>query len=351
MNLICPSDWPETRPPTSVPRPKRHNCDAKVAEQATGILPNPVLGDMLSEIRYTNYKDFAGVKFPTNFHGHTGAVGYDYARGFWTLDPNSLQLNVKAVQPNPSIATVAVPDAVRQATIPPVRVETQKLAEGIWLMAGGTHNSVLVEFRDYLAVVEAPLNEARSLAVIAEAKRLVPNKPIEYVVVTHHHFDHIGGLRTYYAEGAKIIVQLPNREFIEHYVLSPAQRTLDPDELSLHPEPSTHTPMDRFETVTKKFVLSDGTRTMEIHAMLEESLNHALNMLFVYFPTEKILINADMYTPPNAGAPLPAPNAAMTSLYQNIQRLKLGVVQHVPIHGRVGTNEEFLKIVARPVQR
>ena len=62
-----------------------------------------------------------------------------------------------------------VPDVVRTATLPPVKVESQKLADGVWLLGGGTHNSLLVEFKDYVAVVDAPNNEARSLAVIAEA--------------------------------------------------------------------------------------------------------------------------------------------------------------------------------------
>lgn len=70
---------------------------------------------------------------------------------------------------------------------------------------GGSHHSVLVEFRDFVTVVEPPLNDDRSQAVIAEVKRLVPAKPIRYVVNSHHHWDHSGGLRSYVAEGAGII--------------------------------------------------------------------------------------------------------------------------------------------------
>ena len=69
-------------------------------------------------------------------------------------------------------------------------------------------------------------------------------------------------------------------------------------------------------------------------------------MLMAYLPKEKILINADLYSPPQ-GAPTPAPTAGMRTLYQNMLKQKLDVVQHVPIHGRVGTNDEFLKIVGK----
>jgi hypothetical protein len=70
-------------------------------------------------------------------------------------------------------------------------------------------------------------------------------------------------------------------------------------------------------------------------------------MLMAYLPKEKILINADLYSPPQPGAQPPAPTAAMLTLYQNMRKLKLDVAQHVPIHGRVGTNDEFLKIVGK----
>ena len=37
----------------------------------------------------------------------------------------------------------------------------------------------------------------------------------------------------------------------------------------------------------------------------------------------------------------------MRTLYQNMLKLKLDVAQHVPIHGRIGTNDEFVKIVSK----
>lgn len=297
-------------------------------------IPTPVLGDTLYETRYTEYKDFAGVKFPTVLHSHQGDV---------RLNPghNVMEIRVSSVQPNVTVAALAVPDSVRQAGVAPVRVESQKLADGVWFLGGGTHNSLAVEFRDFMAIVDGPLSEERSLAVIAEVQKLAPNKPIRYVVNTHHHFDHSSGLRTYVAEGATIVTHQGNRAFYENVVFHPAPRTLQPDRLSLAPRAPV------FETVNQKYVLSDGARTMDIY--LVQGLGHAQGMLVAYLPKEKILVNADLYSPPAQGAQPPAtPTAASVVLSRNIQRLRLDVAQHVPIHGRVGTGEEFSRIVGTP---
>jgi hypothetical protein len=102
----------------------------------------------------------------------------------------------------------------------------------------------------------------------------------------------------------------------------------------------------RIETVGEKYVISDGVRTMDLYPMT--GLVHAQAMLAAYLPTEKILLNGDLYTPPAQGTQ-PAPTTpGMRSLMTNIQRLRLDVAQHVPIHGRVGTHQEFTQLVSRP---
>jgi len=311
--------------------------DQNLVEFVQTRVANPVFGDLLYEFRYGPYKDFGGVKFPTVIHHHQGDD---------RLNPghNTLDIRVSNIQANVSVAALAVPDAVRAAA-PPVRVESQKLADGVWFLGGGSHNSMLVEVRDFLAVVEAPLNEERSLAVIGEVHRLVPNKPIRYLVNTHHHFDHSGGLRTYVAEGATIVTHQANREFYEKVLFSPAPRTLQPDRLfALNPDVVRDAV---FETLSQKYVLSDGTRTMDIYPM--QGLGHVATMVLAYLPKEKILVSADLYSPPAPGTQPPAmPNPNMVTLNQNIQRLRLDVGQHVPIHGRVGTHDEFVKIVGKP---
>ena len=313
--------------------------DQNLLELVQTWIANPVYGDMLYELRYTNYKDFGGVKHPTVLHIHQGDPRLSVAH-------NSMEITLTNVQPNVSVPAVTVPDAVQKATAPPVRAESQKLADGVWLIAGGTHNSLAVDFRDFVTVIEAPLNEERSLAVLGEVSRLIPNKPIRYVVNTHHHFDHSGGLRTYLAQGATIVTHQANREYYEQVLFNPAPRPLQPDRFStFYPYFAGGRRPLPIETVNQKYVLSDGVRTIDLYPV--QGLNHAAGMLIAYFPKEKILVNADMYTPPAAGAPAPPPNDNMRSLQQNIQRLKLDVAQHVPIHGQPGTGQQFTQIVGR----
>jgi len=298
--------------------------DQNLLEKVDTWLPNPVLGDMAVETTFSGYKDYSGVKFPSKIVQTQG--------GFPILE-----LNVSDVKPNAAV-DLPVPDAVKNAPAPSVKVESQKLADGVWFLGGGTHNSVLVEFKDYVAVVEAPLNEERSLAVIAEVKKLVPNKPIKYLINSHHHFDHSGGIRTYVAQGATIITHEMNKPFYEKTFQMP--RTMEPDSLSKNPAAAA------FETVTDKYELSDGARKLDMYAA--QGNGHNADLLIAYLPKEKILIEPDLFTPLAPGAPTPSAVSPFTmSLQDNLQRLKLDVRVIAPLHGRVVPVAELRKMLGK----
>jgi glyoxylase-like metal-dependent hydrolase (beta-lactamase superfamily II) len=231
---------------------------------------------------------------------------------------------------------MSVPDAVKTATPAPVKVQSQKLGEGIWFVGGGSHNSLVVEFPTYIAVVEGPLGEGRSLAVIAEAKKLVPNKPIKYLINTHAHFDHAGGVRTYVAEGATIVTQEINVPFYQKAWAAP--RTLAPDNLSKGAKEANFLP------VKEKYTLTEGSQTLEIFH--EDGSMHNAGMLIVYFPKVKILAEADAYTPDEPGLPAPSgirPPVFMANLMKQIQTLKLDVATVAPLHGTVVPFSEMQK--------
>lgn len=284
---------------------------------------NPVTGDTPVEFRYSGYKDFNGVRFPS------GIVRTQAGHPV-------LELTVTGVTKNPQIAT-AIPDGANNA--PAVNVTAQEIAKGVHYLTGGSHHSLLIDQADHLVVIEGPQSEARGAAVIAKAKEIVPNKPIRYVVNTHVHFDHSGGLRPFVAEGATVVTHELAKPFFEAAWANP--RTLRPDAMSAAGRAAT------FETVGDKLVLTDGTRPIEIHSIAGSG--HADGFLMIYLPNEKILTQADAYTPGAEGAAPPAtPNPYSVNLHDNITRLNLDVTHLAPIHGRLVTMADLRREIGLP---
>ena len=220
-----------------------------------------------------------------------------------------------------------------------------ELGDGVYLFGGSSHNSVAIEFDNYIAVVEAPLNEQRNLSVIDQIAEIIPDKPIRFLVNTHQHHDHIGGLRAYMHIGATIITHWKNYDFYEKDVLNYSQRTLDPDMVSLWP-PTELAEGYQYEVVRENYVLTDGERNLQISYV--HPLNHVEGMLAAYLPKEKMLIEADLFDGPspfNLNPVAQEPNQSNRSLHNHVQRLGLDVETIVPIHGRPVSWNEFERLV------
>ncbi|HLG58439.1 MAG TPA: MBL fold metallo-hydrolase [Vicinamibacterales bacterium] len=287
--------------------------DQHLVERVETRAAHPILGDMTVEAIFSNYKDFAGVKFPTRIVQRQG--------GHPTLD-----VTVADVRPN-GAGTIAVPAAAPRppASPSPVTTELEKIADGVYFLTGGAPWSVLVEFSDHVVVIEAPQDDARSKATVAAVKRLMPAKPIRYLVNTHHHFDHSGGLRGYVAEGIPIITHEKNKPYFERTLRSPF--TLEPDRLARSSRAAV------IETVTDKRVLSDRAMTLELHHLAGNL--HAETLLVAYLPKQKLLVQADAFHPRPGAAPLASPPPFTVNLVENIRRLKLDVERVVHVHGGV----------------
>jgi len=225
----------------------------------------------------------------------------------------------------------------RAATMPPP-VTVDKLAEGVYLLGGGPANSIAVEFKTFVAVFEAPTSEARSLAVIEQIAKLMPNKPIRYLVNSHQHFDHLGGVRAYLHIGATIVTQRKNITLLNRDVLNYRPRTVLPDMVSLWP-PTEVAEGYNYESFNENYVITDGSRLLQVYYV--QPLQHAEGMAMAYLPAEKIVMQANLF---DTHEPAPAaPTQAMTTFYRTMRTLSLDVATIAPVHGRPVPIGAFIK--------
>jgi glyoxylase-like metal-dependent hydrolase (beta-lactamase superfamily II) len=282
-------------------------------------------GDTLIEGVYSGYKDFGGVKFPIHIVQRQG--------GYPILD-----LTVDGVEPNSS-AALEFQGTPQRGAVPAAaaRIQPQKIGDHTWGMNYGNERSFAVEFKDYVVIVEAPGGDDQSMATIGEVKRMFPNKPIKYVVNTHHHSDHAGGMRAYAAEGVPIITHESHKRYYEEIFKNP--HTLNPDRLARMPRAPV------IETVKDKRVLTDGDMALEIY--LVRGNLHSEGILMAYVPKEKLLIQADLFVERPGAPPLPAPSPFTTNFVENVERLKLDVQRVAHIHGGVDSWSEILKTAGR----
>jgi glyoxylase-like metal-dependent hydrolase (beta-lactamase superfamily II) len=282
-----------------------------LVEKVSYLSTNEVVGDYPIEITYTDYAAFGAVKFPRHI--------VQTEDGHPTLD-----ITVGEVKSNAPVA-LDVPANVRDAAPAPLRVAVDKLADGVWYLSTPNARNWAVEFADHVVVVEGIGSEARSVLVIDEIARIIPNKPIRYVINTHAHYDHAGGLRTYVAKGVTVVTHELNKPFYERVWARP--RTIAPDLLSKSPRPAT------FETVGDKKVMTDGTKTIELYHM--KGTSHNVANLLVFMPKESLLFWGDGYNPPQGSDPRDlarTPEQAI-DLYRAVTMNKLDVKTIAPAHG------------------
>jgi glyoxylase-like metal-dependent hydrolase (beta-lactamase superfamily II) len=326
--------------------------DAGTVDRVETWLGENIMGDMHIVANYTGWKDFGG--------GAMAPAKIVQTRGGWPF----FEVDVTAARANPAdaatLAAAPAPAAGRGGPAggpppagaaaggrgaapaappapPALTVTTEKLGDGLYRLTtgGGSYDSIVVEFKDYIMLLEAGQAEARSLAYIAEAKKLVPNKPIRYVMNTHPHSDHTGGLPALVAEGATIITQKNNEVFFERALNTP--RTLLTDTLAKNPKKA------KIEAVSEKKVYSDGTRTIELYHV--SPVPHSNGLMVAYIPKEKILFQGDFSLP----APGQPGNDHVKALVPVLEKLKLDFDRYINVHASATpqTKAELWKAAGR----
>lgn len=293
---------------------------------------DPVFGDLLRETLFSDFRDVAGLKVPSR-------IVVKYA-GEIVSDLKYIDIKVNT---HPGEEIFQAPGGFEQGpeTLGPLSPSVTKIAEGVYFlngMSGGAvwfYSQLIVAFKDYVLVVEAPLDNGVSQAVIAKIK--VPGRPIKYLVPTHYHFDHLGGIRAYIAEGATVVTTPGNKALIEKIAAAP--HSIRPDALSL----LGRKPL--IETFTGKRIFSDGERTVELYDVGPSP--HVDEMVIAYLPQEKIVFVSDLCMT-RIKVKIPPTSQTNMDFARKIRKLDLQIQTIANGHGWVGTMAEFRHALERP---
>ena len=291
---------------------------------------HPMLGDAVIETEFGDWKSVDGLMLPMRITQRLAEK--------WVLS----DVRLASARVNAEVGDLAASADARAQPAPgpvAVTVNVEEIAPGVWYLNGQSHHSVAIEQQRSIVLVEAPQSEERTLAVIEKARTLVPGKPVEIVINTHHHFDHAGGIRAAISQGLTILTHEANRDLYERVVL-PGKHTVMTDAQARNPKPL------RLMALGDRYVRRDSLRTIEVYQVIGNP--HSGSMLVVYLPAERVLIQADLYNPPAANATAPVSFPFAPNLLENIQRRGLQVDRVAGIHGRTVTLSDIQAAVRAP---
>ena len=282
------------------------------------------LGDVTFRTMFTGYLPVKGVMLP---------MGYNTVIDFRGVVQNKLYVDRNAV--DEPIDDLAAPADVRSAaapTPPAPAIEASRVAQGIWLLHGtGGANSILFEFADHLTMFEAPSSQRWTKALIDRARAAVPGKPLTELVVSHHHFDHTGGIRQAIAEGLTIIAHKGTEGLFREIALR--KGTIAPDALGANPRPL------KFRAVDDHLRLADATMQVDLYHVVSNS--HMAEALFAYVPKDRLLVEGDFF---DVGWEL---YWWQKTYADNIAYRRLAVDTDVPVHGRVMPIAQVMQDIQR----
>ena len=311
---------------------------------------DPIYGDTLNELAFADWRDYNGVRLPQTMalflNGNKireervrNMINNPKYNEAGLIVPDDIKAQAASGEPIVSqwplrrvVMGVGYQDFGREQ-----KVDLVEVAKGVYQVKGSTHHSLAVEMKDHIVVIEAPLFEERSVAVMKAIETKIPGKPIKYAAMTHFHIDHSGGIRAYAAKGATILTQEENVQFVKTVLSRP--KTIRPDSLARAGNVAANV-----EGIKDVRSLTDGERTIELREIPNP---HSAGMLVAYLPKEKVLFVSDLFTP---GTPVDPTNANgienAAALYTALTNAKLEVERVVGGHGDIAPVRDLAKVAA-----
>ncbi len=280
------------------------------------------LGDIHNETFFEEYETVSGLKLPKRYV--TRIDFHNYTTGDIHVSRNTVDGDA---------GNLTAPESVASAKPPvpgPITTNPVAVAKGVWwLQTTGNHSSTLYEFADHLTMYEAPSSAAQARVLIDAARSVMPSKPLTEIIISHHHFDHTGGLRTVIAEGLTIISHKDNEQFFRE--LAARKATLHPDELAKHPMPL------KFHGVGERAVLKDDSMEVDLF-QIKDNIHSGLNLV-AWVPRYRLLSQSDLFDA------YWYRHLWAENYFENLERLHLHFDKDLPVHGKILSYDEELAIV------
>jgi glyoxylase-like metal-dependent hydrolase (beta-lactamase superfamily II) len=217
------------------------------------------------------------------------------------------------------VSSQGQPGAAQRPQIATTKVDG---TDNVYIFRNGNHQAMFVVTNDGVIATD-PLAYGRpqgGAAYIAEIKKIT-DRPIRYLIYSHHHFDHIAGGQPFKDAGARIIAHEKAKQ-----------------RLAVLKDPATPLPDETFD---KKKTLTSGGTTLELNYV---GPNHSDSTLVIRLPREKIIFVVDLLPvgqAPGRGMidfyPLEAESSIKQILAMDWDRLIPG---HPGVNDRLGTKKD-----------
>ena len=316
-----------------------------------------VWGDVSYDMVLSDWRDFNGIKVAMNRKYELNSrmvqdVQFTDFQANPAIDPKKFEVpaELRADAAKPASGNVPYQWVIRRQFIGTYldsdstsfdskvtqNLRLNEIAPGVVHVVGGSHNSLLVEMADHVVMVDAPVSDAQSIWVVNAARQRFPGKPIKWLVLTHHHMDHAGGMRGVLAEGAVLVVGQGTAQHYRKALAAPMNRNPDM-------KPMDFSKVQILEIPDSHVMADSKGRQVVAYAMQDNP--HAKGLLMVYVPDAKLGYVTDVYSP---GVPLPdKPNAGLISVVRTVQRAGITPERFAGGHGGVAPYEPLAKLASQ----